>query len=301
MRHRLAALLLSGLTATAGMAQDQPLPQLEIQEPRAYGHVVGDVLERRIAIELPPGTRLAEKSLPKPGRTGAWLDLQAAEVSVTAGVNSHRVEITLAYQIVNAPREVLTLALPEVMLQLSGGTVPSVDVPERPFTVGPLTPTTILARGPLDEMQPDAPPALIDTGARERRLAAYAVAGGMLALFLFYRLWGIPFLARGRGPFAQAYRRVKRLAGRDDTETLRDALRRIHRALDDSAGRAVFAGELRAFLAEQPRFGPLASDLEQFFEISRREFFGEGVQEPGLPAWLADFCRRCRNLERGSA
>lgn len=295
------ALLLIGWLAAAAIAGDQALPRFEVREPRAYGHVVGDVLERRIAIELPADSQLVEKSVPGPGRAGRWLELQGAHVSRTPGVGSHRVEIALRYQIVNAPREVLTLALPEVSLQLSGGTVSRVDVPDWPITVGPLTPATILARGPLDEMQPDAQPVGIDTGALERRLAAYAVAAGALALFLVYRLWGIPFLARGRGPFARAYGRVRKLARRNDPGAVQDALRRMHRALDESAGRAVFKGELQSFLERRPRFAPLAPDLERFFDLSRSEFFGEGAEQPRSLSWLEDLCRRCRNVERGSA
>lgn len=301
MRHSVIALLLACLAASVGAAEERPLPRLEVHEPRAYGHVLGDVLERRIEVELPSGTRLVEKSVPKPGRAGRWLELQAVEASRTAGVGSHRFEIILAYQIVNAPREVLTLALPEVTLELSGGTLARLTVPEWPFTAGPLTPTTILARGPLDEMQPDAPPKPISTSAVATRLAAYAVAGGVLALFLFYQLWGIPFLARSRGPFARAHRQVKMLAGRDDAGAVRDALREIHRALDEWAGRAVFSRELEALLSQRPKFAPLEADLERFFEISRREFFGEGADEPGVLPWLEALCRRCRNIERGSA
>lgn len=301
MRRRRSILLLAWLAATTGMAGDQALPRFEVREPRAYGHVVGDVLERRIEIELPADSELVEKSVPKPGRAGRWLELQAADVSRTAGVGSHRVDIALRYQVVNAPREVLTLALPEISLQLSGGTAPRLDVPDWPFTVGPLTPATILARGPLDEMQPDAPPPGIDTSRLEHRLAGYAFAAAVLALFVNYGLWGVPFVARSRGPFARAHRELRKLARRNHPGAVREALRRVHRALDESAGRAVFKGELQSFLAQRPRFAPLVPELEKFFDISRSEFFGEGVEEPHPLPWLEDLCRRCRNVERGSA
>jgi mxaA protein len=38
-----------------------------------------------------------------------------------------------------------------------------------------------------------------------------------------------------------------------------------------------------------------------FFQQSRREFFAQGRQASAERLWLIEFCRRCRDAERGSA
>ncbi len=297
MRRSAALLLLSLAAQGLGAASEA---RLEVTEPRAYGHTLGDVLERRLVLELADPWRLADDALPKPGRTGAWLELRPPQVKSRPGIGRNRYEILLAYQVVNAPREIATLALPEVTLPLAGPRPAFESVPDFPFTLAPLTPEHILARAPLDEMQPDAAPPPIETRPVEARLLAYATAAGAILLFLAWRLWGVPFLAAGRGPFAAAFREVGRLARSGSDATRREAIRRVHRAFDQTAGRALFAAEVPAFLQAHPRYAPLRPEIERFFELSRREFFGGGAAEPDLLPWLARFCRECRGLERGS-
>ena len=289
-------LLLSCLARAAG-----PEARLEVTEPRAFGHTLGDVLERRVVLELEPPWRLADDALPKPGRTGAWLELRAPQMNSRPGIGRNRYEITLAYQVVNAPREIVTLALPELTLPLAGGPRPAFEsVPDFPFTLAPLTPEHILARAPLDEMQPDAAPQRIETRAIKLRMLAYATAAGTILLFLAWRLWGIPFLAAGRKPFAAASREVRRLARSRSETAHREAIRRMHRAFDETAGHALFATELPAFLRQHSRYAPLKPEIERFFEVSRGEFFAGGAADPDLLPWLGRFCRECRSLERGT-
>jgi mxaA protein len=293
--------LLLFLLASSFAWAGAPAARLQVSEPRAFGHTLGDVLERRVVLELDRPLRLADDALPRPGRIGAWLELSPPQVQARPGAGHTRYEITLSYQVVNSPREIVTLALPEVVFSLEGGPRRAMEsVPDFPFTLAPLTPEHVLARAPLDEMQPAAAPPRIDTGGLRLRLAAYGVAAGAILLFLAGRLWGIPFLTAGRGPFALACRELRRLSRSSSDGTRREAIRRVHRAFDRTAGRALFAAELPAFLREHPRYAPLAPDIERFFELSRREFFAGGAAEPDLLPWLAGFCAACRGVERGT-
>jgi mxaA protein len=298
MWRSLALLLLLAFTTVAWGAGSEA--RLAVTEPRAYGHTLGDVLVRRLVLELDDPWRLAHDALPKPGRSGAWLELRPPELRSSAQAGRMRYEITLAYQVVNAPREIATLSLPEVTLALAGPRPAFESVPDFPFTLAPLTPEHILARAPLDEMQAEVQPPRIATAGVEVRLASYAAASGAILLFLAWRLWGIPFLAASRGPFARARREVRRLARGRDESAHREAIKRVHRAFDQTAGRALFAVELPAFLRDHPRFAPLAPDIERFFELSRREFFAGGAADPELLPWLERFCTACRGLERGT-
>jgi mxaA protein len=70
--------------------------------------------------------------------------------------------------------------------------------------------------------------------------------------------------------------------------------------LNETAGEVVFAPGLAGFIARQPRFAPLRDDFAVFFAHSRAEFFASDPQVSDL-RWLVALCRRCRDLERGSA
>ena len=55
-------------------------------------------------------------------------------------------------------------------------------------------------------------------------------------------------------------------------------------------------------LAAKPGFAPIADEIERFFLLSRTVFFDASARAgiEGEPlAWLRQFCRRCRDCERG--
>jgi mxaA protein len=278
-----------------------PVAQVQTVEPRAFGYTLGDVLERRVIVDTQAPYTLAANALPKPGRIGTWLELRAPELRTIVREGGTRYEIVFTYQLINAPTELKTLAVPDLMLELTDGAKPVREiVPEFLFTAAPLTPENILARGPLDEMQPDAAPPLLPVATIETRLIAYATAAAAILLFLACRMWGIPFIEASRGPFARAASDVKRLARTPGDTANREAIRRIHRAFDETAGRAVFADEVPEFLSHHPGYAALAPDIGRFFDLSRQEFFAGRTVEPSILSWLAGFCRECRAVERGS-
>jgi mxaA protein len=71
--------------------------------------------------------------------------------------------------------------------------------------------------------------------------------------------------------------------------------------LNRTAGQAVFEPGIDGFVTAQPRFRPLRDDLITFFRHSRREFFEPDARASADRAWLIEFGRRCRDVERGSA
>ena len=81
----------------------------------------------------------------------------------------------------------------------------------------------------------------------------------------------------------------------------REAYKRVHRALNQTAGEVLFEPGIDRFIGAQPRFRPLRDDLFGFFEHSQREFFAVGDTTAPERAWLVKFCRRCRDAERGAA
>lgn len=288
MSPRVFLLCVAGLALPAALAQTATTV-----EPRAFGYSVGDVVTRRVALDLPPGTRLDEASLPVVGGRGRALELR----SVLRRGN----EIELAYQVFVSPPEVRTLELPPVLLRVEGGPrVQDLRVDAWPLTVAPLGPVEPSPRHGLGEMRPDAPPPLIDTAAARRRLA---VEGGLLALLLAWLAYvyiGLPWRARRHRPFGVAWRGLRHLPAQADAAQWREAWARVHGALNQTAGEALFESGIERFLAARPRFEPLREELPLFFRRSRAVFFaGEPVLDDD--GWLRGFCRRCRDIERGSA
>lgn len=300
-----AALLASlGLGSVAPAAEpDAPQLGAQAEEPRAYGYQVGDVMTRRIAVQVPAGLRLDESSLPPVGRLGHAFELRRADwQALRAGQH----QLLLEYQVFLAPVAVRTLELPPVILRFAGQPrTQELRIDAWPVTVAPLVPVEVSPRRGLGDLQPDAEPPLIDTTAARQRLLAGAVVAALLLAYLAHVYLGLPWLARRRRPFESAWRALHGPAGGGSAaEQHRQGLLALHEALNRSAGAVLFETGIDAFLAAQPRFAGLREELQQFFALSRQAFFrapAEAADPQAAQQWLLAFCGRCRDAERGAA
>jgi mxaA protein len=262
--RRATVAALGALASAAVMAQ-----AVQVSEPRAYGYVVGDVIERHARLQLPPGARIAPASLPRRGRIDSWLEQR--DVVLRAG--SDGAELQLVYQVINAPRQVATIELPALTLALEGAPQRSIDLDAWPITVSAMTPQYVIARAGLEELQPDVAPRREPLQATSLRLALL-LASLALVLYLL-ALRRLPQLAwwRRAAPFRSAWRDVRRLARRRDDVAYRLALQRLHAAFDAATGQALFADRLEPLFAAQPQLRPLAAEVAAFYALSRRTFF----------------------------
>jgi len=301
--NRYARALASGCLAClcgAGVCGD--VPEVRTQEPRAYGWQLGDVVTRTVTLELPQGLALDAASVPRPGGRGRALELRSvARRDATAADGARLHELTLDYQVFLSPREPRVLELPGLRLRLEGGPrEQELRVEAWPLAVSPLAPVEVAYRRGLGELQPDAEPPMIDTRPARLRLAAYGAAALVLCGWLAHVYIGLPWGARRRRPFGLAWREVRALTPASAPAQWREAFRQVHAALNLSMGAVMFEQDIDRFLARRPQFAPLRSELATFFQRSRAEFFGAGPGPVGQ-AWLVDFCRRCRDAERGAA
>ena len=84
-------------------------------------------------------------------------------------------------------------------------------------------------------------------------------------------------------------------------KALQQAISSMHSALNSTAGYSLFNDNLNDFLAKKPAFSAIKTELQQFFTLSNQVFFEPNAKN-GMVApieWLAQFCRRCRDCERG--
>lgn len=271
-------------------------------EPRAYGYRVGDTVTRQVAVDVPEGLKLDAASLPQVGRQGQSFELRRVDWQGPAGAGQHK--LVLEYQVFRAPPEVRTLELPPVTLRFAGQPrAQDLRIDAWPVTVAPLVPVDVSPRRGLGELQPDTLPPLINTHPARQRLLAYGAAVLLALAYLAHVYAGAPWLARRGRPFERAWRALRAHAGCAADPAVCAAFQELHRALNSSAGVVLFEHGIDPFLSAQPRYAPLRADLTLFFQSSKQQFFGGGgdLAPQQQLQWLQDFCRRCRDAERGAA
>ncbi|HSW06555.1 calcium incorporation protein MxaA [Aquabacterium sp.] len=256
-----------------------------LQQPRAFGHLLGDVLTQR----LPIGSdELA--AVPPAGRIGAWLDRRAPRIETdAAGLRWLLVD----YQVVNVPRTLATVQLPALTLKARSGATWA--LPGWPISIGPLIPDDEAAPGDLPHLRPDRPLADRPTApARQRLHAALGALALTLLAWLGWWLWRHQREAV-RLPFARAWRELRRF-DRAALAAEPDAWRCLHRALADTAGSAAQAATLAGLLARAPQLRPLQPQLEDFYRCSSERFFAAVPKPATVP--LRDLCRALRDVEK---
>ncbi|WP_175544870.1 hypothetical protein [Variovorax sp. OV329] len=277
--------------------------QLEAQthDPRAFGWQVGDMVSRTVTVEVPEGLALDDASVPQPGARGRALELRSVTRRDGSADGGRRHELTLAYQIFLSPREPRTLEMPSFRLRFQGQPrVQELLIEAWPVTVSPLAPVEVSYRHGLGELQPDTAPPMLDTAPARHRLVAYGAVALLLLAYLAHVYIGLPWWTRRHRPFTLAWRQLQGLTPSSSPEQRRDAYRQVHRALNKTMGEVLFEQDIDRFMEMRPRFAHLRADFAIFLQQSRHEFFGEG-QGRADAQWLLDFCRRCRDAERGSA
>jgi mxaA protein len=294
-RAGIALLVLAGSLCSAAVWA-QPGPDAVADTPRAYGYTVGDVVQRRVRLQLPPGWALDLDALPRTRRPGQALELRSARLEGAV--------LLLDYQVFLAPTEVRTLELPPVLLQFNGPAgAREVRVDAWPLTVAPLMPTDVSPREGLGAMRPDVPAPLIDITPRQHRLLAAAALLLLLGLALTQLHLGLPWWRSRQRPFAQAWRALKSQPDQASPEQAQAAMKLLHAAFNRSAGQVLFAAGVPAFVAAQPRFAPLQPALAEFFDRSRASFFtATASTDTGTVdiAWLKRLARAALDAERGA-
>lgn len=298
----LAALTLPLATAQAQSGPSTPTVTVSVQQPRAFGYVIGDKLEQRISLLTPAGVTLDPKSLPRAGRAGLWLELATPRLTAEKLDDATRYRLTLDYQVINAPEQVRTIDLPALAFGFSarGGRLNAM-VDEWPITIAPITPTYVLSRAGLTPTQPDAPPAAPATARYMWLTLLWAACLLATAAGMIVQRRGIPWLRPEARPFARAAREIAKLSRLPpERATYPRGLQRLHRAFDAAAGHAVFGERLGPLFTAHPELHRLRAEIEQFYAASQREFFGARTADMSLREVLA-LAVRCRDAEAAAA
>lgn len=297
----LAVVLMS--LATSALAQPATLDH-RVEDARAFGWRVGDVVERVVRLHVPKGLRLDDASLPAAGRPGGQIEL--LRIDREGEPNAREQVLRLHYQIFLAPDKPRALELPPIELRFAGGErVQSVRVDAWPLVVAPITQAEPSPRTGLGLLRPDHPAPQIDTRIERVTLAVCALVGAvLLGWLLLWPLGSAWWLAQHR-PFARAERSVRRLLPREGGSPgeIEAACRALHAAFDAQARGVLLAADAVAHARSVRWMAPLADEIARFFTASRTQFFAPaGSERARLDATtLRAFAARLRDAERSGA
>lgn len=300
MKQRLALALAATLTSAVAQVD----LRATTEEPRAFGYQVGEVATRVVHIDVPAGLKLDVDSLPAPGRLGAALDLRALSRSQRGIPGGTRVRLEFVFQVFAAPVAPRIVELPTLKLRFEGGErSQELRVDPWPLAVSPVGPEAASPRHGLGELRPDLPPPPADTSRLRRIVVAGCAVAALIGGWLAVVYLGLPWWGRRHRPFGLAWRDLQAARRRgalgEDAVACVTITRRLHAALNASAGHVLFAEGVEAFVAAAPRYAPLRADLLRFFERSRSAFFAAAPAAD--PHWLLDLARALRDAERGTA
>ncbi|SIT38461.1 conserved exported hypothetical protein [Paraburkholderia ribeironis] len=288
-RHALIASLLVAAAHAAGSDAATVVPAV-VQQPRAFGYVLGDVLTQRVLLQAGDND-VSGITPPSVGRTGVWLERRPASFETDA---RGRRWMVIGYQVVNAPQTLTKIALPALTLTSAAGV--QLQVPEWPASVGPLTPPNAFAAGDLQPLRPDREAAALATAGLRRQIA-WAL-GLLIATLLVWAAWWRwrNWRESVRLPFARAWRQMQRLQG-EQAAASTDAWFWMHQALNETAGQVVHSGSLSSLFTRAPHLQPLRVQLERFYQASSERFFEPAPSATEFP--LKALCRALYRAERG--
>ncbi len=280
-----------------------PVLSLDLDAPRDFGYVIGDIIHHRISLNVIKPYVLESNYLPQPGTVSGELDIHQIRVHEQASEQSTEYRIDLDYQILKGSKEPEQVFVPALQMRLYDGEHSvTATVPKWGFSYAPLIPAqtkdeNVLIRAAIE-------PPMLSTTIHHWLLLIMASAITLLATTLAWQRKLLPFLDLGCSPFKQACRNLKRWRGANATSpAYRQALRDVHKALNETAGQTVFADYLNEFFSYNPQFNPLREPTEIFFKISRQTFFEqpEQIDIRNYPiSWLESLCQQFRKIERSS-
>jgi mxaA protein len=282
----LAGLLASPACAGAGAGSAAVPASAVVEQPRPFGHVVGDILTQRVL--LAADRPLASASLPGAQRLSAWIERRAARVE---GTPDGRRWLVVDYQLVNAPPSRATVRLPE--WRLAGDAAwPALLVPAWPVGVTAITERATPGT-PAWVLRADRPAPVIATAPlRLRLLLASAALAACLAAWGGWLAW-----RRWRDGVTRPFARALRSLGRGDARQP-SAWRALHEAFDRTAGEVLRGSTLPRLFERAPQFEPLRDRIEAFYAQSAVRFFGAaGASAPDGTSPLT-LCRDLRRIER---
>lgn len=289
-------LLISGVGCTPTNRAPEGAQPGSASASRDYAYHIGDRILVHYHFNVRPAT-LDPASVTQ-GPVNDWLMRRKATLQSDDATAPEGSDLEVEYQIFKGVQTPETLTIPAFSIRLKAGGSGSLEAPAFQFTEVPVIPPEL--SNELIEPKPGQEPPLRDDTRLRVRLRAWMglmlLAGGLFAVR--------EVLARRKTrPFRRTQRAIRAaLRPAAATPEIRDGLRMIHRALDETQGETLFRADLPHFFQQHAAFKPLTQDLEFFFHLSSRLFFSEpdAHLEDAERLRLLAFLGRCIKAERGA-
>lgn len=276
-----AVLVLAAVSSAPGQGRDSTPARVQIQPPRDFGYLTGDLLELQASVRVPRGFALDVVEQPD-SAWPAWLEVRESSWKAREAADALSYDLRFVFQVFFVADSLTNLEIPGRRLVFRSertGERLQASVPPFRFNLSPLTDSS-------SELEPDlpiAPPSMRWIWASVAALAALCA-------------WVI-LMWSGQRRRSRVFRRAQR-----DVRRARDcgeAILRLHRALEERAGGSLFAHDLGPLTDRWPAGEEVRDELERFFGMSNAVFYrnGGGASEDCLP-WLQGFARRLVSLER---
>ena len=282
----LRATLFGAILFGAAFAATAASSRVIVEQPRAFGYVIGDIATQRILLQL-NGHSFVPEALPAPGRASIWFDRRAVRTETDA--RGFR-WLVIDYQLMNASKSVALAPLPALKLS-SKDAGETLQVDAWQLSVSPLTPEKPLARVGLGSLRPDrgsVPVPLLLT----QRALVFSVTGLVATLLAWLAWWRWRnWRASAAQPFAIASRELRSL---DDAAP--EAWHAMHRAFDGTAGRAIRLETLPQLFERAPQLLAFRPLIEQFYVQSAQRFFAGQAPSNNVPVHA--LCRDLRRIEK---
>ncbi len=287
---------------------DSEYIDVNIEDPtRDAGYVIGDILHRKVTLTIKEPYELVKESLPIVGYEhrykGQVSGIELSKIDIKTSENADGITYTLDlyYQVFKTDRVAKPAALRAEILKLRNTEKKEIvqyRLPSFNFRISPLS---VIGQIKLDqEMYPFIPPLTLDNSKVIFNLKILAAILALALLGLLYILGTHAWLPRMGAPFAKAYRDIKKMT--DSPEGIKQAVTRVHEALNKTAGGSLFSNNLDAFIAQKPAFSPAKHEIEAFFGLSHQVFFQDAshmLNDENQKTWLLKLCRNLRDCERG--
>jgi len=300
MRYLIAlALLFVSSLALAESNEKPPLYQVRAWNPvKHYGYVVGDTFNRTIEITVQKPYDLSIGSVPVAGSQQQGVELRKVDIKKVATEDNVRHTLKLRYQIWTRADTAKGIDLPLAGLLVTGNNRRYlVKVPAFEFEISPLTART----GNDVEKVTDALRKPIKVETIYWQIGLGLSLGALLLGFI-----GLTYLHADRawfpgmgGPFAVSYRKLEQLP--DSPSGMREGVMALHTAFRKTFGESVMPHNVESLLAGHPSFSAIRSEASNFFTMMDHYLFGVSGTRQYQMVELRNFCRLCRDCERGVA
>ena len=246
---------------------------VEITEPRQFGYVLGDKIERFFVVESAKKVELNKEKL-KLGRIDTWFSVVNLR---DLGVSSNKPKFSLTYQVINVPEAPSMVEIASRTIDvIADGKPKAIQVPNLLVTIAPLTPLLVSNMDGLENIQPDEDVGMISSINTENRLQLYLlILIFPCSLLIFCWVPWDRFFKNKNLPFNKGRREVFVLLKLKQDNFEEKSLRIFHNALNKTFKKTIFVEEVREACQKIPSYVPLMEELEYFLRCSQKYFYSE--------------------------